>query len=105
MAQLIQQELQRWGFNLRMKNEFEKFKLFRVNNFVKDGRGVLQVQEMLSLRIQLVRGVVVDEDGNKTDPAEFALATGVEGNGEVKDDELPIEVKPKLSYVHGVSIK
>jgi len=100
MSDLIGKELRRWGFKFYEENYYEGY---RVKLTKMDRKGELKVHEMISLEVQWVEGDITDRNDLTMPDVEFLIVLGMEGNEEVKAEDLPVMIVPKISYRHQVS--
>ena len=108
-------DLNRWGFRLQEKNEFGDFREIKVKRLGHEDE--LRVLEMIGLKVQWVDGDVIiacyepetmlvsvmNKDVLSKEDVEFVIAKGVEENGAIKVSDLPVKMRPTMSFFHDVS--
>ena len=97
----IKRELKRWGFNFWTDNFWGDYNEIKVTKLLD--KGELRVHEMVGLNVQWVEGDVINNQGIEITQIKFLLSDGVEGNGVVVEEDLPVLIRPSISFRHDVS--
>ena len=95
----LRQHLKRWGFRFHNDNFYEGYSI-KIKKM--EQKGQLQVHEMLSLMMQWVEADSTNPMGLMMPDVECLVVIGMEGNEEVREEDLPVTVIPKISYQHQV---